>query len=85
MFFKTVQADLGYQLSLMPHEVSVFRFLGGVNYSECYLLTSESHIRSMKESVKAGLRPGWLRSRVGLGAQPPLGWINGVVRERCAG
>ena len=41
--------------------------------------------RSMKESVKAGLRPGCLRSRVGLGTQPPLGWNDRIVRERCAG
>ncbi len=35
----------------------------------------------MKESVKAGLRPSWMRSRVGLGTQP-LGWNDRIVRER---
>ncbi len=35
----------------------------------------------MKESVKAGLRPGWMRSRYGLGTQPPLvGWTGSSER-----
>ena len=45
---------------------------------------AESQRRSMKEGVKSGLRPGWMRSRVALGTQP-LGWIIRIVRERCAG
>jgi len=40
--------------------------------------------RSMKESVKAGLRPCWMRSRFRLGTQP-LGWISQIVRERSIG
>ena len=45
---------------------------------------AESQRRSMKESVKTGLRPGRMRSGGALGTQP-LGWISPVVRERYAG
>ena len=41
----------------------------------------ELQIRSMKESVKSGSRPDWMRSRVGLGTQP-LGRISRIVRRR---
>ena len=38
----------------------------------------------MKESVKGGLRPGWMRNGGVLGTQP-FGWISRFVRERYAG
>ncbi len=38
--------------------------------------------RSMKASVKTRLRRGCRGSRYGLGTQPPLGWMDRIVRAR---